>query len=930
MATKLAKASRKTAVRRTASKTTQKAAVKARPAAKKRGATARQQQKPSRNAAAKKTVTGTTRKATAKTAAKTAAKTTTRKTVGAKTIARAQTATKTVKKTASAKTVTSRTIAKSAPKTTPKASKPAAKTTAKTTAKVATVKAATKTPRKPASSALKRGAAPKTVSAKKAAVKQATVKSRQPEKKSASKLHAVPAPKTAKSLPAKKASLVAKTIGKHVDSVTEKVKKEALPHSATSAVTTKSMAKPTAKVKVKPASAPPAKEQKAAKPAKVTEAALDAVAKLAETPKVPTQKKSAKAAKLADELNLREVSPAEAEARTRRLKSLLVLGKERGYLTYAEVNDHLPDEMIDPEQIEGIISKINDLGIQVYDEAPDAETLLMSEAAPSTPSEDVEEEAEAAASTLDSEFGRTTDPVRMYMREMGTVDLLTREDEIEIAQRIEEGLKYMVNAISACPMTIAQILEMADKVKTGETRIDDVVDGLTDLEEEAEALLQMADGDTSDSEEGSEDDGDDEGDDGNGGAGSVSAENLARLRERSLEKFEALRKHFTRMRNAIAKEGAKSPKVVAQQKKISDELTGIRFSVRVVERLCEAVRSEVENIRQIESKIQNLVVEQSGMSRPLFIERFPPNEINLKWIDKEIAAETPYSNQLARFRQAIVDEQKKLIDLQTRVMVPLKALKDINKQMNEGERKARKAKREMAEANLRLVISIAKKYTNRGLQFLDLIQEGNIGLMKAVDKFEYRRGFKFSTYATWWIRQAITRSIADQARTIRIPVHMIETINKMNRISRQILQETGQEPEPALLAEKMEMPEDKIRKILKISKEPISMETPIGDDDDSHLGDFIEDSLVIAPSDAAVNASLRDVCKEILDSLTPREAKVLRMRFGIEMNTDHTLEEVGKQFDVTRERIRQIEAKALRKLRHPSRSEKLRSFLENE
>jgi RNA polymerase primary sigma factor len=384
------------------------------------------------------------------------------------------------------------------------------------------------------------------------------------------------------------------------------------------------------------------------------------------------------------------------------------------------------------------------------------------------------------------------------------------------------------------------------------------------------------------------------------------------------------------MRTVLTKENADSPKVASLQKKVSEELTGIRFSVRVVERLCEAVRFEVETIRQIESKIQNLVVEQSGMPRTLFIERFPPNEINLKWIDKEIASDAPYSDQLARFRQAIVDEQKKLIALQTRVMVPLNALKDINKQMNEGERKARKAKREMAEANLRLVISIAKKYTNRGLQFLDLIQEGNIGLMKAIDKFEDRRGFKFSTYATWWIRQAITRSIADQARTIRIPVHMIETINKMNRISRQILQETGQEPEPALLAEKMEMPEDKIRKILKISKEPISMETPIGDDDDSHLGDFIEDSLVIAPSDAAVNASLRDVCKEILDSLTPREAKVLRMRFGIEMNTDHTLEEVGRQFDVTRERIRQIEAKALRKLRHPSRSEKLRSFLENE
>ncbi|MDR0250413.1 MAG: RNA polymerase sigma factor RpoD, partial [Burkholderiales bacterium] len=861
MAQKLAKASRKTAAQRTAPKTTQKtvrkAAAKARPAAKKRNA-AQQRQKPSRNAAAKKTVapktaTGTARKAVSKTTAKA----TVRKTVSVTKTA------KTTKKTVTAKAAAGRVTAKAAPKTALKAVKPTTKTMTKTTAKAA-AKTVAKAVRKPTPSTLKRDAASKTVSAKKTTVaKQAAAKSRA-------------APKNVKSLLSKKAAPVAKTTKRTApvaEKISKKTAKEALPASVKA-------------VAAKPVSPPSVKEKKGktGRPTKAAEAALDnAVAKLVETSKAPAPKKSAKTTKLADELNLREVSPAEAEARKHRLKSLIVLGKERGYLTYAEVNDHLPDEIIDPEQIEGIISMINDMGIHVYDEAPDAETLLMSEAAPSTPGEDVEEEAEAAASTLDSEFGRTTDPVRMYMREMGTVDLLTREDEIEIAQRIEEGLKYMVNAISACPMTIAQILEMADKVKTGETRVDDLVDGLTDLEEEAEALLQMADSDNADDESDEDDSNDD--DDGNGDASSVSTENLALLRERSLEKFEALRKHSNRMRSAIAKEGAKSPKVEALQKKISDELTGIRFSVRIVERLCEAVRSEVESIRQIESKIQNLIVEQSGMPRPLFLERFPPNEINLKWIDKEIAADAPYSSQLARFRQAIVDEQKKLIDLQTRVMVPLKTLKDINKQMNDGERNARKAKREMAEANLRLVISIAKKYTNRGLQFLDLIQEGNIGLMKAVDKFEYRRGFKFSTYATWWIRQAITRSIADQARTIRIPVHMIETINKMNRISRQILQETGQEPEPALLAEKMEMPEDKIRKILKISKEPISMETPIGDDDDSHLGDFIEDSLVIAPSDAAVNASLRDVCKEILDSLTPREAKVLRMRFGIEMNT---------------------------------------------
>jgi RNA polymerase primary sigma factor len=617
------------------------------------------------------------------------------------------------------------------------------------------------------------------------------------------------------------------------------------------------------------------------------------------------------------ELRKVELTPAEAEARKTRLKNLIVLGKERTYLTYAEINDHLPDDILDAEQIEGIISMINDMGIQVYDEAPDAETLLMSEAAPSTAAEDVDEEAaEAAASTLDSEFGRTTDPVRMYMREMGSVELLTREGEIEIAKRIEEGLKHMIMAISACPMTVAQILELAAKIEKDELKIDDVVDGLMDFKEELEAL--------DDSDEEIEED-EDEGD-----AGAIAAENLERLKIAALERFNVIRRLYMRMLAVLQKDGHRAPKYLELQRKISAELMQIRFSARQVERLCDSVRCEVDNIRQIERKIQDLVVNKGGMPRPDFIKKFPEHETSLRWIDREIAAEHAFSESLAKYRQAIVEQQQKLLDLQKRVMIPLKDLKEINKQMSTGEAKARKAKREMTEANLRLVISIAKKYTNRGLQFLDLIQEGNIGLMKAVDKFEYRRGYKFSTYATWWIRQAITRSIADQARTIRIPVHMIETINKMNRISRQILQETGQEPDPALLAEKMEMPEEKIRKILKISKEPISMETPIGDDDDSHLGDFIEDASTVAPVDHAVNASLRDVCKDVLDTLTPREAKVLRMRFGIEMNTDHTLEEVGKQFDVTRERIRQIEAKALRKLRHPSRSEKLRSFLEGE
>ncbi len=616
------------------------------------------------------------------------------------------------------------------------------------------------------------------------------------------------------------------------------------------------------------------------------------------------------------EIAPRVLTAADVEARKRRLKTLIVLGKERGFLTFAEINDHLPDDVLDAEQIEGVISMIGDMGIQVYDEAPDAETLLMSETAPAAPTDDVEEAAEAAVSTLDSEFGRTTDPVRMYMREMGSVELLTREGEIVIAKRIEEGLKHMIMAISACPMTVAQILLLADKIAKDEIKIDDLVDGLMDFNEQLTSIEE-----TSDDSEEEEDEGD---------AGAIAAENLERLKVAALERFATIRKLFARMLVVLTKEGHKAPKYLELQKKISAELMQIRFSARQVERLCDTVRTEVDNIRQIERKIQDLVVHKGGMPRPDFIRKFPDRETSLRWIDTEISGKHPYSETLAKYRQAIVEQQQKLLNLQTRVMIPLKDLKEINKQMSTGEAKARKAKREMTEANLRLVISIAKKYTNRGLQFLDLIQEGNIGLMKAVDKFEYRRGYKFSTYATWWIRQAITRSIADQARTIRIPVHMIETINKMNRISRQILQETGQEPDPALLAEKMEMPEEKIRKILKISKEPISMETPIGDDDDSHLGDFIEDMATIAPSDAAVNASLRDVCKDILDTLTPREAKVLRMRFGIEMNTDHTLEEVGKQFDVTRERIRQIEAKALRKLRHPSRSEKLRSFLEGE
>ena len=610
--------------------------------------------------------------------------------------------------------------------------------------------------------------------------------------------------------------------------------------------------------------------------------------------------------------------PLDMDTRRTRLKTLISLGKERGFLTYAEINDHLPDDLVDGEQIESIISTFNDMNIQVFDEAPATEDLLLNEATP-RPVDDaeVEEEAEQALSTVDSEFGRTTDPVRMYMREMGTVELLTREGEIEIAKRIEDGLKHMVMAISACPTTIHEILELAGKVSRDEMRIDELVDGLIDPNAPDDDFDPMAD------DIGMDDDIDDD----DGGEGAMSA-SLLKLKTDALGRFSIINDLYNKQQPLLAKKGSQDKAYLKAQQLISDELMNIRFTARSIERLCDSVRGMVEAARAHERKILHLCVDKARMPRQHFIKVFPGNEINMDWLKTEIQSKQPYAAMLMHIAPSILEEQRSLINLQNRISIPLRELKDINKQMSTGEAKARRAKREMTEANLRLVISIAKKYTNRGLQFLDLIQEGNIGLMKAVDKFEYRRGYKFSTYATWWIRQAITRSIADQARTIRIPVHMIETINKMNRISRQILQETGFEPDPALLAEKMEMPEEKIRKILKISKEPISMETPIGDDDDSHLGDFIEDSATLAPADAALFASLREVTKEILDSLTPREAKVLRMRFGIEMNTDHTLEEVGKQFDVTRERIRQIEAKALRKLRHPTRSDKLRSFLD--
>jgi RNA polymerase primary sigma factor len=814
----------------------------------------------------------------------------------------------------------------------------------------------TKKPAKPVAKKAKASAKPVKAAAKpkaKAAAKPVAKKAKAPAKpvkvaaKPTSKAKAIAKPAAKKAKPASKAKAATKPVAKKAKPV-KAVKAPAKPlkAAAKTASTKVKAAKPEPVKKVKASAVAKAEEIKGkkAKAAEVTAPVVEEEKKRGRKAKVEapsdgaepvlTDRQKARERKAKEKALLKEFAAQQLgteeqqELRRARLKTLIKMGMSKGYLTHGEMNDVMSDELSDADALETLISLLNDIGITVYEQAPDAETLILSDNTEAAASEEeAEEKAEAALSTVDSEFGRTTDPVRMYMREMGTVDLLTREGEIVIAKKIEAGLKDMVMALAACPVTIGEILSNVDKITTGEMEIDQFVDGLVDPNAED---IKLGPEEPEIDPNAEEDEGDDEGGGGGAAAAAANAKQLEELKQISLEKFAIVRTQADKMRRAFDKDGYNCPAYIKAQDLIRGELLGFRLTAKSVEKLCDTMRSQVDQVWKLERGIVSLLVDKIGVNRGEVLKDFPKMAMNLTWTDKLLKENKPYGPLLQRNVPAIQELQQKLIDIQTRVVIPLPELKEVNKQMTAGEKRTREAKREMTVANLRLVISIAKKYTNRGLQFLDLIQEGNIGLMKAVDKFEYRRGYKFSTYATWWIRQAITRSIADQARTIRIPVHMIETINKMNRISRQILQETGHEPDAATLALKMEIPEDKIRKIMKIAKEPISMETPIGDDEDSHLGDFIEDGNTLAPAEAALHESMRDVVKDVLDSLTPREAKVLRMRFGVEMSTDHTLEEVGKQFDVTRERIRQIEAKALRKMRHPSRSDKLKTFLEED
>ncbi|MES9852623.1 MAG: RNA polymerase sigma factor RpoD [Candidatus Thiodiazotropha sp. L084R] len=609
------------------------------------------------------------------------------------------------------------------------------------------------------------------------------------------------------------------------------------------------------------------------------------------------------------------------EQQQSQLKQLIAKGKEQGFLTYAEVNDHLPEGIVEPEQIEDIIRMINDMGITVHESAPDLEDSNLSDNAVSA-DEDAAEAAAAALASVDSEFGRTTDPVRMYMREMGTVELLTREGELRIAKRIEEGLNQVSAALATFPTTVNLLCTQLEKSEQGEARLADITSGFIDPNEPDEIPTPVQPQAAKENAEGNNDNNDDSEDD--------EPENTGPDPEEVAAKAKELRKRYNALCTALKKHGRANAKTQKTIDAVSESFLEFKLVPATFNLLVYTLRDIIERIRNQERIVMQLCVNKARMPRKEFIASFPDNETNLDWIGEKINSGKTYADALKEHEEDILRAQKRLVTLESDCQLTISEIKETNRKMSIGEAKARRAKKEMVEANLRLVISIAKKYTNRGLQFLDLIQEGNIGLMKAVDKFEYRRGYKFSTYATWWIRQAITRSIADQARTIRIPVHMIETINKLNRISRQMIQEMGREATPEELAERMEMPEDKIRKVLKIAKEPISMETPIGDDEDSHLGDFIEDSGVVSPIESATAEGLGEATQNMLAGLASREAKVLRMRFGIDMNTDHTLEEVGKQFDVTRERIRQIEAKALRKLRHPSRSDRLRSFLDND